>query len=157
VEKSPVNAVEDFKEYTLKNYYCWLKTYYCCKCLKKNKGTGVSQPEYAKIIGSVMFLMNYNRSNIAYVFNKFPDVLEGYCDANWVFDNDEVSSTSGQEAEWLRNLLADIPLWKKQSVPVFIHCDSQAAIGIAKYMVYNGKKRHIRIRHGIVKELLKME
>lgn len=196
------------------------------KCLKKNKGTGISQPEYAKIIGSVMFLMNYTRPDIAYAvsrlsrythnpnnehwdalyrllqylkgtlnwclqFNKFPGVLEGYCDANWVSDNDEVSSTSGyvftlggcaiswksskqtciarstmeaefialelagQEAEWLKNLLADIPLWKKQLVPVSIHCDSQAAIGIAKNSVYNGKKRHIRIRHGIVKQLLK--
>lgn len=68
--------------------------------------------------------------------------LEGYCDANWVTDSDEVSSTSGyvfamcggavswksskqtciarstMESEfiawlhsWLRNLLADIPLW----------------------------------------------
>nr|GFA12670.1 hypothetical protein [Tanacetum cinerariifolium] len=24
-----LDAVEDFKEYTLKDYYCWLKTYYC--------------------------------------------------------------------------------------------------------------------------------
>jgi len=28
-------------------------------------------------------------------FCKFPAVLEGFCDANWVADNDEVSSTSG--------------------------------------------------------------
>nr|GEW18709.1 ribonuclease H-like domain-containing protein [Tanacetum cinerariifolium] len=29
-----VNVVEDFKEYTLKDYYCWLKTYYCWYKLK---------------------------------------------------------------------------------------------------------------------------
>nr|GEW00124.1 hypothetical protein [Tanacetum cinerariifolium] len=29
-----VDAVEDFKEYTLKYYYCWLKTYYCWYKLK---------------------------------------------------------------------------------------------------------------------------
>ena len=28
-------------------------------------------------------------------FNKFSVVLEGYCDANWVIDNDEISSTNG--------------------------------------------------------------
>ena len=28
-------------------------------------------------------------------FNKVPVVLEGFCDANWISDNDEVSSTSG--------------------------------------------------------------
>jgi len=28
-------------------------------------------------------------------FYKFSAVLEGFCDANWVANNDEVSSTSG--------------------------------------------------------------
>ena len=28
-------------------------------------------------------------------FNNFLAVLEGFCDANWVPDNDEVSSTIG--------------------------------------------------------------
>ncbi|KAL0319910.1 UNVERIFIED_CONTAM: Retrovirus-related Pol polyprotein from transposon TNT 1-94 [Sesamum radiatum] len=173
-------------------------------CLKKNKGDSVSQADYAKIIGSVMFLMNYTRPDIAYAvsrlsrythnpnkdhwdalrrllrylkgtmnlclhFNKYPAVLEGFCDANWVTDNDEVSSTSGyvftlgggaiswksakqtciarstmesefialelagQEAEWLRNLVGDVPLWGS-SVPVSLHCDSQAALVLPKIM-----------------------
>ena len=90
----------------------------------------MSQNEYAKIIGNVMFLMNFTHPDIAYAvsrlsrythnpsrehwnallrllkylrgtidwclhFNKFPAMLEGYCDAKWVSDNDEVSSTSG--------------------------------------------------------------
>nr|GEY51240.1 hypothetical protein [Tanacetum cinerariifolium] len=29
-----VDAVEDYKEYTLRDYYCWLKTYYCWYKLK---------------------------------------------------------------------------------------------------------------------------
>ncbi|KAA0048262.1 hypothetical protein E5676_scaffold265G001310 [Cucumis melo var. makuwa] len=84
------------------------------KHLKKNKGDSVSQPEYAKIIGTIDYCLH---------FNKFPAVLEGYCDANWVTDNDE--------------------------------CDSQAAICTAKNSVYNGKSRHIRLRHAVVKQLLK--
>jgi len=28
-------------------------------------------------------------------FCKFPVALEGFCDANWVADNNEVGSTSG--------------------------------------------------------------
>ena len=35
--------------------------------LKKNKESSVSQTKYAKIIGSVMFLMNYTRLDIDYV------------------------------------------------------------------------------------------
>ena len=38
--------------------------------LKKNKEFSVSQTKYAKIIGSVMFLMNYTRPDIAYVVSR---------------------------------------------------------------------------------------
>ena len=52
--------------------------------------------------------------------------------------------------------MTDIPLWGKQSTPISVHCDSQAAIGVTHNSVYNTKKkRHIRIRHGMVKQLLK--
>ncbi|XP_021747865.1 uncharacterized protein LOC110713724 [Chenopodium quinoa] len=123
-------------------------------------------------------------------FVGHPLVLEGYCDANWVTDSDEISSTSGyvftlsggavswksgkqtciarstmeaefivldlatQEADWLRNLLIDIPLWGKPSPPVSMHCDSQAAICVAKNSVYNGKKRHIRVSHESVSQFI---
>ena len=58
---------------------------------------------------------------------------------------------AGQEAEWLKGLLIDIPLWGKQSTPISLHCNSQAAIRVTHNSVYNGKKRHIRIRHSAVK------
>ena len=50
---------------------------------------------------------------------------------------------AGQEAEWLRNLLADVPLWGRQASPVSLHCDSHEAIGIAQNSVYNRKKKDI--------------
>jgi len=62
---------------------------------------------------------------------------------------------AGQEAEWLKILLADVPLWRKQETPISLHCDSQAAIGVAHNIVYNRKRRHICIRHSAVKQLLK--
>ncbi|KAK4386392.1 hypothetical protein Sango_2509800 [Sesamum angolense] len=61
---------------------------------------------------------------------------------------------AGQEVEWLRNLVGDIPLWVL-SVPVSLHCDSQAAIGIVKNYAYNDRRRHIHIKLAAVKELLK--
>ena len=38
--------------------------------LRKNKESSVSQTKYAKIIGSVMFLMNYTRPDIAYADSR---------------------------------------------------------------------------------------
>ena len=46
----------------------------------------------------------------------------------------------GIEAEWLRNLLADIPLWDKPLPSIAMHCDSQAAIACAKNKIYMGRK-----------------
>ena len=60
-----------------------------------------------------------------------------------------------QETEWLRNLLAYMSLWGRSLVPISLHCDSLATNGIAKNSVYNGRRRHICIRHGKIKQLLK--
>ena len=61
---------------------------------------------------------------------------------------------AGEEAEWLRNFLEDNPNWPKPVPAVYIHCDSQAAIGRARNVIYNGKSRHIRRRHDTVRQLL---
>ena len=58
---------------------------------------------------------------------------------------------AGQEVEQLKNLLADMPLWKRQAMAISLHYDSQAAIKVAHNSMYNGKKRHIPIRHSAMK------
>ncbi|PHT98472.1 hypothetical protein BC332_32551 [Capsicum chinense] len=59
-----------------------------------------------------------------------------------------------EEAKWFRNFLEDIPYWPKPVASVCIHCDSQASIGRARRMMYNGKSRHMQRRHNTVRELL---
>ena len=44
--------------------------YDASKHLKKNKRDNVSQPEYANIISSLMYLMNYTRPDIAYTVSR---------------------------------------------------------------------------------------
>src|ERR1044072_1391604 len=61
----------------------------------------------------------------------------------------------GSEAVWLRNFLANIPLGMKPTPSVSIHCDNQSTIVIAKNKTFNGKNRHVRLRHNVVKQLLK--
>ena len=62
---------------------------------------------------------------------------------------------ASSEAEWLRNLLVDIHLWTKPTLSVSMRCDSQAAIAKAKIKIFNGKNRHILLRHNIVLHYLK--
>ena len=193
--------------------------------LSKNNGKSLSQQEYAQAIGSLMYVMNYTRPDIAYAVSKLsrytsnpgPDhwkaivrvlrylkytqnyglhyskylaVLEGYYDANWISDTKDSKSTSGylftlgggavswksskrtciarstmeskfialdkagEEAEWLRHFLEDIPIWPQPMPAICIHCDSQSVIGRAQSHIYNGKSRHIRRRHNTVRQLL---
>ena len=98
--------------------------------LTKNTGSGISQLEYSRIIGSLMYLTNCTRPDIAQAVNRlsrytsnpghnhwkaivrvlrylretskyglhyerYPAVLEGYSDANWISDTVDSKSTSG--------------------------------------------------------------
>ena len=60
----------------------------------------------------------------------------------------------GREAKWLRNLISEIPLWLKPVSPISIHCDSKATLAKAYSQVYNGKSRHLGVRHIAVCELI---
>ena len=63
-------------------------------------------------------------------------------------------ASASEEANWLRDLLYEIPLWEKPISPILIHCDSIAAIGRVKNCYYNGKSRPIRREHSIVRSYL---
>ncbi|RWR85165.1 putative Polyprotein [Cinnamomum micranthum f. kanehirae] len=47
-------------------------------------------------------------------------------------------ASASEEANWLRDLLHEIPLWEKPVPPVLIHCDSTAAIARVQNRYYNG-------------------
>ncbi|KAL6319762.1 hypothetical protein AAG906_036820 [Vitis piasezkii] len=44
---------------------------------------------------------------------------------------------TNSKAEWLRNLLADIPLWTRPALSVSMRCESQTAIAKAKNRAYS--------------------
>nr|GEW68604.1 zinc finger, CCHC-type [Tanacetum cinerariifolium] len=118
--------------------------------LMHNRGLAVSQLEYSKVIGCLMYAMTCTRPDIVFDVRKlnygYPSVLEGYTDASWISNTENNSSISGwvfllgggaiswaskkqtcitgstteyefvalaaagKEAEWLKNLLPEIPL-----------------------------------------------
>ena len=61
---------------------------------------------------------------------------------------------AGKEAEWLRNLVYEIPLWPKPIAPISIMCDNAPALAKAYSQVYNGKSRHLGVRHSAIRELI---
>ena len=190
-----------------------------------NNGVPISQLEYSKAIGSLMYAMTSTRPDIAFAVGKLsrytsnpsaqhwqavnrvfkylkgtmnyglsylgsPSVLEGHSDASWITNMEDHSSTSGwvfllgggaiswaskkqscitnstmesefvalaaagKEAEWLRNLVYEIPLWSKPITPISIFCDSAIALAKAYSQIYNGKSRHLGVRHSMIRELI---
>nr|GEW63416.1 zinc finger, CCHC-type [Tanacetum cinerariifolium] len=61
----------------------------------------------------------------------------------------------GKEAEWLRNLIHEIPIWTKPIAPISIRCDSAPTMARAYSQIYNGKSRHLGVRHRMVRELIR--
>nr|GFB04804.1 zinc finger, CCHC-type [Tanacetum cinerariifolium]GFB72560.1 zinc finger, CCHC-type [Tanacetum cinerariifolium] len=63
-------------------------------------------------------------------------------------------AAAGKEAEWLKNLLIEIPSWSKPIAPISIHCDSAATLAKDYSQMYNGKSRHLGVRHIMIRELI---
>ncbi|GJT92053.1 zinc finger, CCHC-type containing protein [Tanacetum coccineum] len=60
----------------------------------------------------------------------------------------------GKEAEWLRNLIHEIPIWPKPITPISINCDNPTTLARAYSLRYNGKSRHLGVRHSMIRELI---
>ncbi|GKA47372.1 zinc finger, CCHC-type containing protein [Tanacetum coccineum] len=101
--------------------------------LMPNNDQAVSQLEYSRVVGCLMYAMTCTRLDIAFVI------------------------VAGKEAEWLRNLILEIPLWSKPIAPISIRCDSVATLAKAYSQMYNKKSRHLGVRHSMIRELIMNE
>nr|GEX18792.1 zinc finger, CCHC-type [Tanacetum cinerariifolium] len=66
-------------------------------------------------------------------------------------------AATGKEAEWLKNLLLEIPLWVKPIAPISIRCDSAATSTKAYSQMYKRKSRHLGVMHSKIHELITNE
>ncbi|GKD55281.1 zinc finger, CCHC-type containing protein [Tanacetum coccineum] len=165
------------------------------KKLMPNNGQVVSQLEYSRVIGCLMYAMTCTRPDITFAVGKLSrytsnPVFEEYTNASWISNTKRNSSTSGwvfllgggaiswsskkqtcitgstiesefvalaaagKEAEWLKNPILEIPLWSKPIAPISILCDSAATLAKAYSQMYNGKSRHLGVRHSMIRELI---
>nr|GEV65968.1 zinc finger, CCHC-type [Tanacetum cinerariifolium] len=120
--------------------------------LKPNTGKPVDQLEYSRVIGCLMYAMTSTRYLNASWINHVEDSSST---SRWVFLLGGALAVAGKEAEWLRNLIHEIPIWPKPIAPIYIRCDSAPIIARAYSQTYNGKSKHLGVRHGMVRELIK--
>nr|GEU42410.1 zinc finger, CCHC-type [Tanacetum cinerariifolium] len=152
--------------------------------LKPNTGKPLDQLEYSTPIGCLIYAMTSTRPDIAYAVEAYSDaswinhVEDSFSTSGWVFllgggaiswaskkqtcitgstiESEFVAlAAAGKEAESLRNLIHEIPIWPKPIAPISIRCDSAATLAKAYSQIYNGKSRHLGVRHSMIRELIR--
>nr|GFA79034.1 zinc finger, CCHC-type [Tanacetum cinerariifolium] len=88
--------------------------------LKPNTGKPVDQLEYSRAIGCLMYAKTSTRSDIAYVVGRLSRGSISWaskkqiCITGSTMESEFVAlAAAGKEAEWLRNLIHEIPIWPK--------------------------------------------
>ena len=51
-------------------------------------------------------------------------------------------------------MLSDIELWPQPIPAILVYCDNEATLGRAYNTMYNGKSRHIGLRHDYIRQLI---
>ncbi|GJR68454.1 zinc finger, CCHC-type containing protein [Tanacetum coccineum] len=128
--------------------------------LMPNNGQVVSQLKYSKVIGCLMYTMICTRSDIAFVVGKPSKYTSnpGTQHCSTMKSEFVALAAAGKEAEWLKNLLFMIPLEDKPMARISIRCSSVATLAKAAYsQMYNGKSRHLGVRHSMIRELIMNE
>nr|GEW94326.1 zinc finger, CCHC-type [Tanacetum cinerariifolium] len=109
-----------------------------CEKLMPNKGPTVSQLEYSRVIGCLMYAMTCTRPDIAFSVGKLSSNTE---------DNlSTIGSLLVRKLNGKKNLLLEIPLWVKPMAPIFICCDSADTLAKAYSQMYNRKSRHLGMK-----------
>ena len=78
--------------------------------LVKNTGNGVSQGEYAQVIGSLMFLMNCARPDIAYAVSRLSRYTHNQSNQHWIALKRVLKYLRGT-MEWNGGLILEDTLW----------------------------------------------
>ncbi|GJT86656.1 zinc finger, CCHC-type containing protein [Tanacetum coccineum] len=100
--------------------------------------------EYSRAIGCLMYAMTSTRPDIACVMGKLsmytsnPSTYHWHAIMQQTYITDSTMeaefvalAAAGKEAEWLRNMIYEIPLWPIPISSISIHCDSATTLAKA--------------------------
>ncbi|GJU40470.1 putative reverse transcriptase domain-containing protein [Tanacetum coccineum] len=99
-------------------FIVWGKTEQCCKVTLMQVGSATPRQFIYKWLGIPAWwwcnFLGFQEANLHYSSTMESEFM--------------ALTAAGKEAEWLKNLLLDIPLWVKPIAPIFIRCDSVATL-----------------------------
>ncbi|KAI5388393.1 hypothetical protein KIW84_074186 [Lathyrus oleraceus] len=131
------------------------------KITRSEQGISLDQSHYVeKILKKYNYFDHDFKATSGYVFNIARGVVTWKSKKRAILAQSTMESEmialaiASEEANWLRCLLAEIPLWEKPMSIVLIHCDNTTAIAKIENRYYNGKKRQIRRKHNTVRDCI---
>ena len=133
--------------------------------LKRTKNLGLFYNNFLAVLegytdASWITSANDNKSTSRWVFTLAGGAVswaskKQTCITHSTMESEFVAlAAASKEAEWLRNLLLDIELWPQPMPSISLRCDNQATMSKALNKIYNGKSRHISLRHEFVRQLI---
>lgn len=133
--------------------------------LKRTINLGVSYSEFPAVLegysdASWITSVNDNKSTSGWIFTIAGGAIswaskKQACIAHSTMESEFIALAAAcKEAEWLRNLLLEIVLWPQPMPSITLYCDSGATLSRAYSKIYNGKSRHISLRHEYVQQLI---
>ncbi|KAJ9557203.1 hypothetical protein OSB04_011817 [Centaurea solstitialis] len=63
-------------------------------------------------------------------------------------------AAAGKKAKWIRDLLTHPHFWTHPTPSIPMYCDSEATLSRVYNSIYNGKSRHLGLRHNYVRQLI---
>ncbi|GJR32583.1 zinc finger, CCHC-type containing protein [Tanacetum coccineum] len=77
------------------------------------------------------------------------------CITSLIMDSEFIALAAAiKKAEWLKNLIIEIPLYSKPIAPISILCDKAPTLAKPYSQVYNGKSIHLGVSHSMIHELI---
>ena len=101
-----------------------------------------------------------NKSTSGWIFTLGRDIIswaskKQMCISHSTMESEFiVLASASKEAEWLTNMLLDIELWSQPIPTISVFSDSEATMGRVYSKMYNGKSRHIGLRHDYIRQLI---
>ena len=133
--------------------------------LKRTKALALTYGGFPSVLegysdASWITSINDNKSTSGWIFTLGGGAIswaskKQTCITHSTMESDFIALAAAcREAEWLRNMLLDIKLWPQPMPAISLHCDSQATMSRAFSKIYNGKSRHIALRHEYVRQMI---
>ncbi|GJX13039.1 zinc finger, CCHC-type containing protein [Tanacetum coccineum] len=134
--------------------------------LMPNNGQVVSQREYSKVIGCLMYAMTCTRPDISFAVGKLSRYTSNTGTQHWQtiqprFSTEVLKKTMDYRIEiyWLSSVLEGYTIAAGINNTKDLSSISGCVITLAKAysQMYNGKSRHLGVRHSMIRELITNE